>query len=154
MSGPGGIRVTPARAADIAAVQDVIRRAYTPWIARIGREPAPMGEDHEAQVRGGFVRLARAGEDVVGVLVLIPRHGDLLVDNVAVAPEAQGLGIGRLLMARAEAEARGMGLPVVRLYTNVAMTGNAALYERLGYVETHRAEENGFARIFMEKRLA
>jgi len=32
-------------------------------------------------------------------------------------------------------------------------TENIALYSRLGYVETHRAEEKGYSRIYMEKRL-
>jgi hypothetical protein len=33
------------------------------------------------------------------------------------------------------------------------MFENQALYERIGYVETHRAEHHGFARVFYEKAL-
>ena len=33
------------------------------------------------------------------------------------------------------------------------MTENIALYSRIGYVETHRAEENGLRRVYMSKRL-
>jgi hypothetical protein len=33
------------------------------------------------------------------------------------------------------------------------MTENLALYSRLGYVETHRGEEKGYSRVYMEKRL-
>ena len=34
------------------------------------------------------------------------------------------------------------------------MTENIALYARLGYAETHRAEEKGFRRVYMAKPLA
>ena len=33
------------------------------------------------------------------------------------------------------------------------MVENQRLYERIGYVETHRAKEHGFARVFYEKVL-
>jgi len=34
------------------------------------------------------------------------------------------------------------------------MLESQELYERIGYVETHRADEHGYARIFYEKALA
>ena len=33
------------------------------------------------------------------------------------------------------------------------MDANVACYESLGWEETHRGEQNGYARIFMRKRL-
>jgi hypothetical protein len=41
----------------------------------------------------------------------------------------------------------------VHLYTNIVMTENLALYTRLGFEETHRADEDGYRRVFMRKRL-
>ena len=50
-------------------------------------------------------------------------------------------------MARAESEAIRLGLDELRLYTNAAMSGqNLALYPRLGYRETGRRSEAGYAR--------
>jgi hypothetical protein len=43
---------------------------------------------------------------------------------------------------------------MVRLYTNEAMTENIALYSRIGFMETHRAEERGLRRVYMIKTLA
>jgi hypothetical protein len=34
------------------------------------------------------------------------------------------------------------------------MTENLSLYARLGFVETHRAVEQGFSRVFMRRALA
>jgi ribosomal protein S18 acetylase RimI-like enzyme len=78
----------------------------------------------------------------------------MLLDNVAVRPEAQGRGHGRRLLAFAEDEARRQGYRCIRLYTHMLMTENLILYPRLGYIETHRGEQNGYSRVFLEKSLA
>jgi ribosomal protein S18 acetylase RimI-like enzyme len=78
----------------------------------------------------------------------------LLLENVAVLPTAQGRGIGSRLLALAEDQARGLRLCEIRLYTNEAMTENLAYYTRRGYAETHRAEQDGFRRVFFRKQLA
>jgi ribosomal protein S18 acetylase RimI-like enzyme len=57
------------------------------------------------------------------------------------------------MMAFAESTARAAGYRCIRLYTNEAMTENIGLYSRLGYVETHRAEEKGLRRVYMAKTL-
>jgi len=87
---------------------------------------------------------------VHGFVVLIHHEKYLLLDNLAVDPGAQGLGYGRLLLAFTESQAR---QGAIRLYTNEAMSENIALYTRKGFVETHRAEENGLRRVYMQKDL-
>ena len=49
--------------------------------------------------------------------------------------------------------ARRRGHVGLRLYTNVLMTENFALYERLGFRETGRVSEQGFERLYMAKAL-
>jgi ribosomal protein S18 acetylase RimI-like enzyme len=53
----------------------------------------------------------------------------------------------------AEAEARRLGLPAVRLYTHVRMTRNLALYESIGYHETGRQAIPGGSLVHMSKQL-
>jgi ribosomal protein S18 acetylase RimI-like enzyme len=72
---------------------------------------------------------------------------------VAVAPEVQGSGLGRLMLEFAEQAAIKAGYHAIRLYTNEAMTENIALYSRIGYAETHRVEEKGLRRVYMRKPL-
>lgn len=145
--------IRPATAHDVAPVQALIEAAYALYIPRIGARPGPMLEDYAALIAQGRVEVFEEQGQVLGVLVLIAQADGLLLDNVAVSPAAQGRGLGRQLMAHAEARARQLGLEVVRLYTNEAMSENLGLYGRLGYRETHRAEQTGFRRVFMEKRL-
>jgi ribosomal protein S18 acetylase RimI-like enzyme len=110
-----------------------------------------MRADYGALVRDGAVTIAVDRGAIVGVLVLQPRPDALLLENVAVAAAAQGRGIGRALIACAEARAGELNLKKVALYTNAKMTENLAFYRRLEYVEVRRCREHGFDRVFFEK---
>ena len=143
----------PARAADLPAVQALVARAYGHYVARIGKPPGPMLDDYAARIAEGAVQVLEEDGRLVGLLVLLPEADHLLLDNVAVDPAAQGRGHGRRLVAAAEDEARRLGLPELRLYTHELMTENVVMYERLGFVETHRGQQAGYARVFMRKRL-
>ncbi|KAI0509533.1 acyl-CoA N-acyltransferase [Xylaria bambusicola] len=142
-----------ASLADLTAVQNVVIDAYTPYVSSIGCKPGPLLDDYEALIRAGRVTVVDVNGAIKGILVLIPEEDAMLLDNVAVAASAQGLGLGRELIAYAEKSAKDVGFPVIRLYTHVAMTRNIEYYARIGYVETHRAEQNGLKRVFMAKSL-
>jgi GNAT superfamily N-acetyltransferase len=141
-----------AAPSDLSQVENVVRAAYSGYIPRIGREPGPMLDDYASLIDGGQVHVLEDGE-IVGVLVLVPEPDTMLLDNVAIAPSAQGRGYGRVLLDFAEQEARRQGYGAIRLYTNALMAENLTLYPRLGYVETHRGQEKGFSRVYMTKRL-
>jgi ribosomal protein S18 acetylase RimI-like enzyme len=89
----------------------------------------------------------------VGLLVMQPTEGHLVLENIAVAPSVQNMGLGSRLLHLAEQHALAMGLPEIRLYTNEAMTENLDYYPRRGYRETHRATQNGYRRVFFSKVL-
>jgi ribosomal protein S18 acetylase RimI-like enzyme len=138
---------------DCTAIEALVREAYSPYVARIGREPGPMLDDYAALIAQSRVHVLEEEAGIAGAVVLVPEADTMLLDNVAVSPRAQGRGYGRKLIAFAEEAAREAGYATIRLYTNEAMTENLALYPRLGFVETHRGEEKGFRRIYMAKAL-
>lgn len=143
----------PARTEDVPALRELARRAYAGYVPRIGREPAPMAADYVAAVAEEDVWVAEVGDRIAGLLVLVPRDDHLLLENVAVDPSFQGTGVGAGLLELAESRARSLGLGAIRLYTNEAMTENLTYYPRRGYVETHRAAQDGFNRVFFSKSL-
>ncbi len=136
---------------DLGIVEAIVRSAYSHYVPRIGREPGPMLDDYRQLIRDGRVHVIEHDGAVQGVLVLIPQADAMLLDNVAVSPSAQGLGLGRRMLQFAEAAAADAGYRSIRLYTNEAMTENIEHYTRIGYSETHRAEENGLRRVYMTK---
>ena len=83
--------------------------AYSGYVPRIGRRPAPMGADYETLIAAGEVWVGDSGGSVVGVLVIRSSDEILELENVAVDPAEQGLGHGRALIAFAESHARRAG---------------------------------------------
>ena len=80
-----------------------------------------------------------------------PDH--LLIENLAVLPACQGLGLGRRLMAHAEKLAASLGFAEIRLYTNKLFAGNIAFYGSLGYRVYREEEFRGGVAVHMSKAL-
>ncbi len=112
-----------------------------------------MLDDYAALIGKQRVFVLDNSGAIDGILVLIPEEGAMLLHNVAVSPRARGLGFGRKLLKFAERSALDAGYQSIKLYTNEAMIENIVLYSRIGYVETHRAEEKGLRRVYMSKSL-
>lgn len=148
------VRTRRATPSDADALAEIASRAYLPYVERLGGlRPAPLDADYAASIARDVVWVAVHDEQVAGYVVLVDEPATTLLENVAVDPDRQGRGIGRLLIAIAEDHARATGTDTVRLYTNAAMRENRRLYARLGYAEVDRRSEDAFHRVFLEKRL-
>ncbi|XUK60902.1 Acetyltransferase (GNAT) family protein [Plantibacter sp. RU18] len=128
--------------------------AYDVYVERMPRPPAPMLLDYSQVVADGDTILAWRDAEVVGMITVVVEPGGVLIQNVAVAPQTQGTGLGSRLLAHAEQIARDAGRPQLRLYTNEAMVENVEFYRRRGFSEVRRAEEHGYRRVFFVKDLA
>ncbi len=147
--------IRPATAEDAEGATGVARAAFTGYVERLGGvEPWPMSLDYAVLIEAGHTWVAEQDGQVVGVLVLEPHEDHLLLEILAVTPARQGSGLGTRLLDLAESQARDLGLPEVRLFTNMLMTENLVFYPRHGYVETHRDQVGPFHRVFFTKRLA
>src|SRR6516225_7671910 len=146
-------RIRAATAADVSVVGQIVEQAYRHYIPRIGKPPGPMLDDYAARVSEGVVWVIEDASSIAGVIVLLPKPDYLLLDNIAVIPARQGSGLGRRLLAFAEAEAVRRGYREIRLYTHRTMTENQRLYASIGYEETGHGNEAGYERVFMRKRL-
>ena len=143
------VAIRPAVAEDAATIAAIVRLAYQIYIPRLGRAPAAMRVDHARAVAAGGVHIAIHRGAVVGVVTLTDTDAGCLLNNLAVAPDAQRRGIGRALIDFAENQARTREHDHITLYTNEQMSENIALYRRLGYVEVARRREAGYRRIYI-----
>jgi ribosomal protein S18 acetylase RimI-like enzyme len=103
-------------------------------------------------------RPAQAGGAVVGYALLLFRRGTGLARlySIAVAPEVAGRGIGRDLLAAAEAAAVDLGKVMLRLEVAVDNGPARALYGRAGYRSVRRLSayyEDGGDALRLEKSL-
>ena len=148
------IDIRPAAASDVPAIRAVVADAYGHYVERMGRAPAPMTADYERIVSHGKVLVLTVDGAAAGLMVLKTGVDHLLVSNVAVTSAYQGRGFGRSLLDHAEKHALRMNISELRLFTNELMHENVALYTKLGWEEHDRAEQDGFRRVFMRKRIA
>ncbi|KAJ6139878.1 Acyl-CoA N-acyltransferase [Penicillium samsonianum] len=140
---------------DIPAIRAMVDAAYSKYIERIGKPPAPMTEDWDQVIRTHEVLVLRDNERIVGSITF---HKDeptnsLKIDNVVVDPTTQGRGYGYKMIKYAEVEAQKQGLSSVTLFTNVKMFENVGFYAKLGFMETDRRVEDGFERVYFYKKL-
>ena len=147
------IEFRPAEPADATAIRDIVRAAYAKWVPVIGREPLPMRADYDKAVAEHPFDVAVEDDRIVGMIETMLEDDHLWIENVCVAPQAQGRGIGRLLLERAERKALEAGRRELRLLTNGAFEANVLLYKRHGYSVDREEPFMGGMTVYMSKTL-
>lgn len=140
-----------ARPEDAGAFRDLVREAYRPYIKRMGQMPGPMLDDYVANISQHQVWVVEQNCAIIGGLVLMAKADHLLLDNIAVHPSFQGLGVGRLLLNLADEEAKRQGYLEIQLYTHETMVENIEMYMNLGWAEIDRRTVGRYPRIYMRK---
>jgi ribosomal protein S18 acetylase RimI-like enzyme len=145
--------IRQAQQVDHDAIVACVQSAYTPYITRIGKKPAPMLAQYTSRIERSVVYVLSLAEGIQGVLVMMPQERNMFVENVAVEPRFQGQGLGRVLMSFVEQQTRIKQLEEIRLYTHELMTESLHFYYYLGYEEEERRTEDGYRRVYLRKVL-
>ncbi len=112
-----------------------------------------MTVDYRDAIADHLIDLYEESDKVLGLIELIPNERHLLIENVAVSPKSQGLGIGNALLEHAASIAEQLDLPELRLYTNAAFVENIAYYSKRGYREFKRERISTGGEVVHMKRL-
>lgn len=150
-----GIRIDRIRVEDAGEVLTIQRAAFVSE-AQIygGADSAPLTqtlEQLEAELADGGGWVARRANRLVGALRCREADGVLLIGRIAIAPDVQGEGIGRRLLAAAESHT---AASVAELFTGSLSEANLRLYRSCGYEETERIDQgDGTAQVFLRKPL-
>ena len=131
-----------------------MRESFRAYRRRLGRGFPAEWADHFARILArGDVHVGLVDGALVGVAMLEHRKGELYLDQLGVASEAQGQGVGTWLMGAIEVLARRRGHARIVLETAETMR----FYERCGFRETHRAPpshgHDPILRVYFEKPL-
>src|SRR5258706_1535456 len=145
------ILLRPAMPVYVPSITACACAAYIHYIERIGRQPGPMLDDYSEVINARQVLVAERGNAILGILVMDTTDEGFYLENVAVVPQARGGGVGRLLLQRAEEEARRQGFDSIYLATHEEMT---ALYSKIGYVVYDHRVIDGYPRVFFRKKLS
>ena len=144
-----GFMLRRAGAAELERLRALQGAAYAQNRPLLGVEPLPLRADYADVLRDMEVWVLPAdgqtigqtightdGQTVspfLGALIVEPRASDLLIWSIAIHPSVQGTGLGRALLAAAEARARQTGRSILRLYTGTPLAHLLAWYGRHGY---------------------
>jgi N-acetylglutamate synthase-like GNAT family acetyltransferase len=107
-------------------------------------------------LKSDSIVVARRAGKIVGCVSIRQRPDFAYARRLAVEPAERGCGIGRALMAEAEALTRRLGLSRLRVETRLALTANRAFFRALGFIEGPQHSHPGFAHptyIELEKTL-
>jgi len=121
------------------ADQEAFAELNRAWLTEYGLLEAPderqlVNPVQEIIGPGGQIFLARRNGEVVGTCAVLPHEADVLeLVKLAVAPGAQGLGLGRRLVEACLAFARDRGARRVVLLSNSRLGAALRLYESLGF---------------------
>ncbi|MBL8589007.1 MAG: GNAT family N-acetyltransferase [Methylobacteriaceae bacterium] len=147
------IALRRAGAADIAAVAAIQNGAYARNRAILGVEPIPLKTSAAAIVAGKETWIAEEDGQALGALALEQDGDALLIWSVATHPQAQGRGLGNLMLDLAHRRAREAGARRISLYTGEKLTSNVEWYLRRGF-SIDRVEDMGDRRaVHMSKAI-
>jgi ribosomal protein S18 acetylase RimI-like enzyme len=140
---------------DAGEVLTVQRAAFVSEAAIYGSvDMPPLTQtlaEMEAELRSESGFAARIGGRLVGAIRFVERDGLLLIGRIAIAPDMQGEGIGRMLLDAAEESS---SADVAELFTGSLSEANIRLYESCGYEEHERVPDgDGTEQVFLRKRL-
>lgn len=153
------VMLREAADADLPALVVVLKAAFEEYRDRL--DP-PSGAHNETAaklrevLRTSRATLALIGGEIVGCVFYAPSGNHVDLFRLAVLPDYRRRGIARALIEYVEARARELGLLRVQLGVRVALPGNRAYYERLGYRFVEARMHTGYAEptfVILEKSL-
>jgi DNA-binding MarR family transcriptional regulator/N-acetylglutamate synthase-like GNAT family acetyltransferase len=112
-------------------------------------------ESHELRPPAGVFLVASLRGEPVGCGGLkFHRDAPAELKRMWIAESVRGLGVGRRLLSELESRAAARGVTVLRLETNRALVEAIGLYRSAGYREVEPFNEEPYAHLWFEKRLA
>jgi len=141
---PGALAFRNASAEDVPRIMEIEKDGFRhPWSRELIERELQHAWSRVLLADGG----EGGGERIVGYIVFWIVHDEVHVLNVATAVEARRRGVGRALMAEAEAEGRRRGARLSTLEVRRSNVSAIALYLSIGYREVgvrprYYAEEN------------
>ena len=136
----------PLQPEDCEAMAALIRQAFAATAAAVQPPPSALrvtAADIAAHLRAGGGGVVVAGS--AACLLWVTQGESLYLSRLAVACGHRRQGLALAMLARAELEARRLGLARLTLSTRLALAGNRRLFEGFDFIETGRSAHPGYA---------
>ncbi|GAB2174905.1 GNAT family N-acetyltransferase [Dongia sp. agr-C8] len=156
---PETIVIRPAAPSEAAVLLDVMRRAFAEYRGVLVPESSVFVETPELiaqKLAGGGGFLVLQDDRPVGCIIAEDKDGHGYLGRLAVDPTLRRQGLARRLMRTGEGFVQARGHKLCEVQVRIALAGNIALFQSLGYRETDRRSHPGYAQptyLVMEKSL-
>jgi ribosomal protein S18 acetylase RimI-like enzyme len=141
--------IRTARADEAGAIVALLHRAFAEYRGKLQPESGALSESVDtisSAMSGGTILVAVRDTGIAGCVAFQHKADFAYAGRLAVDPSARGMGVGRALMAEAEAMARQLGAGRLRADVRLALTENRAFFRALGFVEGGHRCHPGFSR--------
>ena len=151
--------IRAARPDEAEAIVALIQRAFGQYRGKLRPESGALQETPEtirAVMKTGTILLAERAGRILGCVSVRRKDDCAYAGRLAVEPMERGIGVGRALLAAAEALARQMGLGRLRVDVRLKLRDNRAFFRALGFVEGAERCHPGFSKptyVELEKTL-
>lgn len=139
MTVTSGIRT--ATEADAPAIAALVNAAFAVERAFLDRDRTTLDEILSLFRKGTFLVVDADGGELLASMYLEPRGDRTYLGMLSIQPSQQGRGLGRAMMAVAEAQCRARGDVAIDIRIVNLRTELPPFYRALGFVETGRTEE-------------
>jgi N-acetylglutamate synthase-like GNAT family acetyltransferase len=139
--------IRAARTEEAEAIVALIQRAFGEYRGKLRPESGALLETAEtirAAMKTGTILLAERAGRVLGCVSVRRKDNCAYAGRLAVEPMERGIGVGRALLAAAEALARQMGSDRLRVDVRLKLRDNRAFFRALGFVEGAERCHPGF----------
>jgi GNAT superfamily N-acetyltransferase len=125
--------VRRAQATDVAELVALINRAHEARSADGGSRRTSLSEVQKLTEHGHFVVLDRSGGPLAAAMYVSAEHASGSLELLSVDPPLQGRGLGKRMVAVAEALCSAMGCTAVEVRFDNSLDHLPPWYRRLGY---------------------
>jgi N-acetylglutamate synthase-like GNAT family acetyltransferase len=141
--------IRAARPDEAEALVALLQRAFGVYRGKLRPESGALLETPEtirAVMKTSTILIVERNGRILGC-VSVQRKGECAyAGRLAVEPMEQGIGVGRALLAAAEALARQMGSDRLRVDVRLKLRDNRAFFRALGFVEGAERCHPGFSK--------
>lgn len=142
--------ITVAKEDNLSEIEDLINSSFKHYLPVLGHKPTAMDTDYLPFIQNKQLFIIKNKSELIASMVVVEYEDHTLLRNVAVNPDYQKKGYGKILLNFVEAETRKRSKNSIKIYTNRLIPELIKYWSSRGFKETSQKSN----RVYMIKKLS